>query len=49
MSPLIELEALDAPGLLANISEQFIAFNFKLHQAKISTIGERCRRFIYCE
>jgi len=38
---LVELEALDAPGLLANISEQFIALNFKLHQAKISTIGER--------
>jgi [protein-PII] uridylyltransferase len=38
---LVELEALDAPGLLANISEQFVALNFKLHQAKISTIGER--------
>lgn len=38
---IVELEALDAPGLLANISEQFIALNFKLHQAKISTIGER--------
>lgn len=38
---LVELEALDAPGLLANISEQFIALKFKLHQAKISTIGER--------
>ena len=38
---LVELEALDAPGLLANISQQFIALNFKLHQAKISTIGER--------
>jgi [protein-PII] uridylyltransferase len=38
---LVELDALDAPGLLANISEQFIALNFKLHQAKISTIVER--------
>lgn len=38
---LVEVEALDAPGLLANISEQFIAYKFKLHQAKISTIGER--------
>ena len=38
---LVELEALDAPGLLANISQQFITLNFKLHQAKISTIGER--------
>ena len=38
---LVELEALDAPGLLANISEQFITLNFRLYQAKISTIGER--------
>jgi [protein-PII] uridylyltransferase len=38
---IIELEALDAPGLLANISEQFVEQNIKLHMAKISTIGER--------
>lgn len=38
---LVELEALDAPGLLATISEQFVELHFKLHQAKISTIGER--------
>jgi [protein-PII] uridylyltransferase len=38
---IIELEALDAPGLLANISEQFVAQNVTLHMAKISTIGER--------
>ncbi|MGS2721959.1 [protein-PII] uridylyltransferase [Paraglaciecola aestuariivivens] len=38
---LVELEALDAPGLLANICEQFIQLKIKLHQAKISTIGER--------
>ncbi|MGJ8682087.1 [protein-PII] uridylyltransferase [Paraglaciecola sp.] len=38
---IVELEALDAPGLLANVSEQFVELNFKLHMAKISTIGER--------
>lgn len=38
---IIELEALDAPGLLANISKQFVEQNVKLHMAKISTIGER--------
>ncbi len=38
---LVELEALDAPGLLATISKQLLALNFKLHMAKISTIGER--------
>ncbi|WP_158970800.1 [protein-PII] uridylyltransferase [Paraglaciecola sp. L3A3] len=38
---IVELEALDAPGLLAKISEQFVELNFKLHMAKISTIGER--------
>ncbi|MCF2950163.1 [protein-PII] uridylyltransferase [Paraglaciecola aquimarina] len=38
---IVELEALDAPGLLAKVSEQFVELNFKLHMAKISTIGER--------
>jgi [protein-PII] uridylyltransferase len=38
---IVELEALDAPGLLAKISEQFVELDFKLHMAKISTIGER--------
>ncbi|MCV2884986.1 [protein-PII] uridylyltransferase [Aestuariibacter sp. AA17] len=38
---LLELEALDAPGLLAKISHLFVALNINLHMAKISTIGER--------
>jgi [protein-PII] uridylyltransferase len=38
---LVELEALDAPGLLAKISELFVELEFNLHMAKISTIGER--------
>lgn len=38
---LVELEALDAPGLLSKIAHLFVKLNFTLHMAKISTIGER--------
>lgn len=38
---LLELEALDTPGLLADISRAFITAGVKLHMAKITTIGER--------
>lgn len=40
-STLIELEALDAPGLLAKIGHLFVDANLTLRMAKITTIGER--------
>lgn len=40
-STLVELEALDAPGLLAKIGHLFVDLNFTLKLAKIQTIGER--------
>ena len=40
-STLVELEALDAPGILAKIGHAFVDCNLTLRLAKISTIGER--------
>lgn len=40
-STLIELEALDVPGILAKIGHAFVDCNLTLRLAKISTIGER--------
>jgi [protein-PII] uridylyltransferase len=38
---LIELEALDAPGILAKLGHAFVDCNLTLKLAKIATIGER--------
>jgi [protein-PII] uridylyltransferase len=40
-STLIELEALDAPGILAKIGHALVDQNVTLKLAKVSTIGER--------
>ena len=42
---MIELAALDTPGLLANIGEVFQRCDVNIHAAKISTIGERAEDF----
>lgn len=42
---MIEIAALDTPGLLANIGEVFQRCEVSIHAAKITTIGERAEDF----
>ena len=42
---LIELVALDRPGVLAQIGAVFQECNLSVHAAKITTIGERVEDF----
>ncbi|XQW86170.1 hypothetical protein ACOYR1_05425 [Thalassotalea piscium] len=38
---LLEIVALDSPGLLAKFAEVFIACDITIHSAKITTFGEK--------
>lgn len=42
---LMELEALDTPGLLVKIGRVFFENNITIHAAKVATIGERAEDF----
>ncbi|WP_111980108.1 [protein-PII] uridylyltransferase [Algibacillus agarilyticus] len=42
---LMELEALDTPGLLAKIGKVFLDNHIMIHSAKVATIGEKAEDF----
>ena len=42
---MLELVALDRPGLLADVAKLFHTMSLSLHSAKISTVGERAEDF----
>ncbi|MGH8549700.1 MAG: [protein-PII] uridylyltransferase [Methylococcales bacterium] len=44
---LLELTAADQPGLLSKIGRAFDRFNIRVHQAKITTIGNRAEDVFY--
>ncbi|MGR9105502.1 MAG: [protein-PII] uridylyltransferase [Gammaproteobacteria bacterium] len=44
---LLELTAADQPGLLSRIGQVFDRFNIQVHQAKITTIGNRAEDVFY--
>lgn len=44
---LLELSAADQPGLLSKIGRAFDRFNIRVHQAKITTIGNRAEDVFY--
>jgi [protein-PII] uridylyltransferase len=44
---LLELSAADQPGLLSKIGQAFDRFNIRVHQAKITTIGNRAEDVFY--
>ena len=42
---LIEIQAVDIPGLLTKIAEVFQAYLLHIHAARITTVGERAEDF----
>ncbi|RRS06531.1 [protein-PII] uridylyltransferase [Pseudoalteromonas sp. J010] len=42
---LIEIQAIDIPGLLTKIAEVFQAYSLHIHAARITTVGERAEDF----
>lgn len=45
---LIEIQAVDIPGLLTKIAEVFHSMALNIHAARITTVGERAEDFFCC-